>query len=116
MSCPQRDLIMAMCLYYDVQHHSVKEICEPNVYDHLHNCTKIENMRAEHGKLNKITVSITSYNSRICFIGNNEMIIQCFLRGCHFEEQNVVCRLKSTQHQGSALCPLGLRYSYFPIG
>lgn len=78
MSYPQGDLIMAMCLYYDIQHHSVG-------YDHLHNCT-IENMRAEHGKLNKITVSITSYNSSICFISNNEMIIQCFLRGCHFEE------------------------------
>lgn len=26
MSCPQGDLIMAMCLYYDIQHHSGKEI------------------------------------------------------------------------------------------
>lgn len=105
MSCPQGDLIMAMCLYQDIQHNSVKEICEPNVYDHCTIAFMSKIMRAEHGKLNKITVSITSYNSNICFISGKKKkkrIIQCFLRVCHYEEQSVVCRLKSMQHQGSA--------------
>lgn len=62
MSCPQGDLIMAMCLYQDIQHNSFKEICEPNVYDHCTIAFMLKIMRAELGKLNKITVSITSYN------------------------------------------------------
>jgi len=63
-------------IYQDIQHNSVKEIYEPNVYDHCTIAFMSKIMRAEHGKLNKITVSITSYNSNICFISGNERQIE----------------------------------------
>lgn len=71
MSCPQRDLIMTKCDYIKISSITVLQKYVSQTFTTV--CTiafMLKNMRAQHGEWNKIIVSISSYNSNVCFMSS----------------------------------------------